>query len=849
MLPTTVLIVVGICLSSSIAAQTTYENYTFTTFVGPQEAPGWYDGNGTAARFSSPFAVAVDNAGNLYVADNGNQTVRKITPGGAVTTLAGDAGIAGITNGTGYLARLASPAGVAVATNGNVYVANSGDHTIRKITAAGTVTTLAGSPTQWGTNDGAGAAARFYEPRGLAVDANENVYVADYRNHTIRKVTQAGVVTTLAGSPTLAGTNNGTGTTARFYGPSGLTLGTNGNLFVADTGNHTIRMITPAGVVSTLAGLALTAGTNNGTGSSARFYDPFGVTADTNGNVYVADTFNQTIRMVTSAGVVTTLAGFAGSSGFADGIGSAARFNNLTSLAVDGGGNLYVADYSNHLIRKTTAAGTVTTYAGGAGGAGSLDATGSTARFNYPAGVTLDRSNNFYVADLKNHTIRKITQAGVVSTLAGLAGSTNVTNGTGSAARFNTPTGVAVDTNGNVYVADTYNHLIRKITPVGAVSTFAGLATVAGTNNGTGTAALFNDPFSLAMGPNTTVYVADTYNHTVRKITPAGVVTTLAGSPTLSGTNDGVGSAARFNTPQGIAADSLGNLYVADTFNHTIRKISSAGVVTTLAGSPGNPGNADGANSAAHFYYPFGVTVDTNGNVYVGDNSNDAIRKITPTGVVTTLAGFPGESGSANGSGPAARFDTPEGLVVALDGTLYVADARNHAIRKGSPAPPDVAVVDVLLDNPGVTRHLDVTNLTTTSWTWSFVRYPAPALAQLSSATSRNPTFTSDLADLYTIRFQGTDSLGRLAIGTVDVVGSGLMEPLISNIRLAGGNLVLTGRGGAPGAGYSVVVSTNFSLPLGAWTALAGNKFDNDGNFSFTNGPSGPWRAYRLRVP
>ena len=166
MLPTTVLIVVGICLSSSIAAQTTYENYTFTTFVGPQEAPGWYDGNGTAARFSSPFAVAVDNAGNLYVADNGNQTVRKITPGGAVTTLAGDAGIAGITNGTGYLARLASPAGVAVATNGNVYVANSGDHTIRKITAVGTVTTLAGSPTQWGTNDGAGAAARFYEPRG-----------------------------------------------------------------------------------------------------------------------------------------------------------------------------------------------------------------------------------------------------------------------------------------------------------------------------------------------------------------------------------------------------------------------------------------------------------------------------------------------------------------------------------------------------------------------------------------------------------------------------------------------------------------------------------------------------------
>jgi len=497
-----------------------------------------------------------------------------------------------------------------------------------------------------------------------------------------------------------------------------------------------------------------------------------------------------------------------------------------------------------------TAGGTVTDFAGKAVVSGTNNGTGNTARFNFPAGVAVDTNNNVYVADQNNHTIRKITPAGVVTNLAGLAGADGSANGTGTAARFYGPRGVAVDTNGMVYVADTLNHTIRKITPAGSVSLFAGSAGNPGTSDGTGNSAKFFNPFAVAVGTNSIVYVADTYNHTIRKITSTRVVTTLAGSPLVGGTNDGVGDAARFYYPEGIAADNVGNVYVADRGNHTIRKITPDRQVTTLAGVPNsNLAFADGAGPDARFYSPFGVAVDGSGNVYVGDYNNSLIRKITPAGVVTTLAGTPGASGFIDGTGASARFNTPEGIAVGKDGTLYLADASNHAIRKGYPAPPDMPVVDLPVEKPGVTRHLDVTNLTTTSWSWRIVRYPANSLAQLSSTTIRNPTFTPDLVDVYAVRFQGTDSLGRLAIGILELQGVATLGPQIGSIKVFGSDVVLTGSGGTPGVAYSVLISSNVSLPMSSWTTLPGNNFDGNGNFNFTNGVSGSTKMYRISVP
>ena len=338
----------------------------------------------------------------------------------------------------------------------------------------GTLAGTAGSP---GSTDATGSAARFIYPTGVCVDTAGNLYVADRTNHTIRKVTSAGVVTTLAGSAGSNGSTNGTGTSARFYSPFGVTVDLAGNVFVADWNNHTIRKVTSAGVVTTLAGTAGSTGSTDGTGSAARFSNPFGVAVDTAGNVFVGDSANHCIRKVTSVGVVTTLAGTAGSLGSTDGTGAAARFYYPNGVAVDTDGNVFVADSENYTIRKVTSAGVVTTLAGTAGIPGSTNGTGSAARFSSSYGVTVDSEGNVFVADRGNHTIRKVTSAGVVSTEAGLAGNFGSNNGLGSSARFRFPADVAVDSGGNVFVADQYNHTIRNsVSSAPATVTLSGLS-------------------------------------------------------------------------------------------------------------------------------------------------------------------------------------------------------------------------------------------------------------------------------------------------------------------------------------------------------------------------------------
>ena len=270
---------------------------------------------------------------------------------------------------------------------------------------------------------------------------------------------------------------------------------------------------------------------------------------------------------------------------------------------------------------------TISTLAGVAGVGGSVNGAGTAATFNSPAGVAVDASGNVYVADVNNSLIRKITPAGVVSTLAGQAGVTGSANGTGTAATFNSPAGVAVDSGGNVYVADVVNSVIRKITPAGGVSTLAGSG-ITGSANGTGTAASFNQPYGVAVDASGNVYVADTSNSLIRKITPAGVVSKLAGLAGITGSSN-VG-AATFNQPYGVAVDAAGSIYVTDSGNNLIRKITPAGVVSTLAGQAGVIGSANGIGTAATFNTPFGAAVDSNGNIYVGDRSNKLVRKIAP---------------------------------------------------------------------------------------------------------------------------------------------------------------------------------------------------------------------------
>lgn len=658
---------------------------TFTTLAGLAGAlVKSADGVGSAAEFNAPRGVAVDVAGNVYVADSSNHTVRKITPSGVVTTLAGLPGSQGRQDGTGAAARFIDPYALAVDPAGTVYVADTSNNMIRKITPAGVVSTLAGNGEQ-GSSDGVGAAARFREPRGIAVDGAGNVYVGDYGNETVRKITAAGVVSTLAGSAGVVGSSNGVGATASFKGLFGVAVDAAGNVFVADTANRVIRKITAAGVVSTFAGTVNSSGTADGAGSLARLAEPRGIAIDAAGTLYVADYGAHTLRKITPSGVVSTLAGAAPLSGSTDATGNAARFYYPSGVAADGAGNVYVADTSNNTVRKVSDASVVSTLAGLAGRSSSVDGTGSVARFEDPYAVAADGSGNLYLADPGDHTIRKVTPAGVVTTLAGSAGQYGGTDGVGAAARFKGPLGIAADAAGTLYVADTGNHVIRKISAGAVVTTLAGTVGAAGNNDGAGAAARFSEPNGVAVDSAGRVYVADTSNGTIRVITPTGVVSTLAGTPGAPGLVDGVGSAARFQVPFDVAVDAAGNVYVSDHGNHVVRKITAAGVVTTLAGS-GLAGNTDGIGAAASFRYPSGLAVDSAGNVLLADTDNHTLRHITPTGVVSTVGGAARVTGSTDGVGSAARFFNPKDVAVDATGKVYVADRGNHTVRLGSAA-------------------------------------------------------------------------------------------------------------------------------------------------------------------
>lgn len=312
--------------------------------------------------------------------------------------------------------------------------------------------------------------------------------------------------------------------------------------------------------VSTLAGNG-TPGYNNGMGTAAQFNNPAGVAADAAGNIYVADSFNNRVRLVTAGGAVSAFAG-KGSLGYTEGAAADAEFYGPQGLVADGAGNIYVADLGNNVIRKITAGGVVSTFAGN-GTAGFVNATGTSAQFNNPAGLAIDAAGNIYVADRGNNAIRKITNAGVVTTLAGFKTGGYV-NATGTAAGFDTPNGVAVDAAGNVYVADQGNSAIRKITPDGVVTTVAG---------GPLQTTLLNFPSALALDSQGNIFIADEGGRII-ECTTTNVLYILAGTLNVSGLTNGDGPTALFNNPQGIAVDANNNIYVADQDNNCIRKLT-----------------------------------------------------------------------------------------------------------------------------------------------------------------------------------------------------------------------------------------------------------------------------------
>ncbi len=627
--------------------------------------------------------MALDSSGNLFIADTWNNRIRRVD---AVTknisTVAGTGtyGFGG-DGGAATAAQLDTPQSVALDSSGNLFIADTWNNRIRKVDATTkNISTVAGNGTAgFGGDDGAATAAQLDSPQSVAVDSSGNLFIADTDNHRIRKVDAAtGFISTVAGDGTFGFSGDGAAATAAQLNlPLGVAVDASGNLFIADTDNHRIRKVDAAtGVISTVAGGGSGDG---GAATAAQLNLPLGVAVDASGNLFIAEYNNQRIRKIDTDGNISTVAGN-GTHGFSgDGVAAVwAQLDSPSGVAVDSSGNLFIADYNNR-IRKVGTDGNISTVAGtGSSGFSGDGAAATAARLSSPSGVALDASDNLFIAEYDR--IRKVdaVTGNIISTVAG-GGVFSQDGVAATAAWLQYASDVAVDASGNLYIADWNNNRIRKVdftaTPAPAASLTASPTTIAGGQSSTLTVASTNavsaviQPGNLfvtldntgagtvTVSPTQTVTYAltvtdahggqaiDTATVTVSDgptSTPPdpGTITTVAGPGDFGG--DGAAAAAAWmRNPSSVAVDGSGNLYIADSPNHRIRKVDTDGNISTIAGNGAKGFSGDGtAATAAQLNFPGGLALDSAGNLYIADGSNHRIRKVdAATGFISTVAG------------------------------------------------------------------------------------------------------------------------------------------------------------------------------------------------------------------
>lgn len=710
-----------ICLSATLLAQA--PTYTISTVAGSQPSGLGDGGDARSALILSADGVAVDSSGNIYIADSVTNRVRKVAAGTNIITDFAGTGISG-SGGDGSAAvkaGLSGPFGVAVDAAGNVYIADTGNSKIRKVDTSGNITTFAGTGNGRFGGDGKKATlAVINSPHGVAFDKNGVLYIADTSNNRIRSVTTDGIMHTVAGGGVVLG-DGGLATQAQLNAPWGVWVDSNLNVIIADTNNNRVRFVSNStGNISTIAGNGVATGSTvtttsnpgstqgSGTpvgssynavassslgdgqvGTSATLNAPQNVTLDSAGNLYIADTKNSRVRKLAPVS-----GGFGGASIFTfAGCGngctaSLGTANNTTlgspkAIAFDASGNLLIAD--NNQIKRVDSIGSLTTIIGINAFSGDFGPATSAILSN-PRGVAVGADGSVYVADSGNNRIRQILPGGTITTVAG--GTTSGFAGDGNPAAFGrinitvsstspTTNGIAVAPNGDVYFADTSNGRIRKISG-GIISTVAsGL----------------NTPSSLALDSNFNIYVAEPGSSTIRLVDPSSNVSILAGQLNTKGSGGDGGKAtqALLNAPQGVAVDAQGNVYIADTGNDVVREVlttgTSAGTILFLAGAYGSTaGDGDGNEATQRFSSSLtGIAVDAAGNVFLADQGNNRIRRLDVTTLNdNTVAG--GNPSAAAGDGPALSANVLSPAAVAVDGSgnVLLTD-RSGLIRKLTP--------------------------------------------------------------------------------------------------------------------------------------------------------------------
>jgi hypothetical protein len=659
------------------------------------------------ANLYTPYGVAVDTSGNYYIAAYNQDRVFKVNTSGTLTVVAGTGaqGYAGdgIAGGAGN-ASLYHPTSVAVDATGNVYIADQYNCVIRKVDSTNTITTIAGIPgaCTYGGDGGKGTLANLYYPAGVAVDTFGNLYIADDSNCRVRKVIlSTDIISTYAGNGTCGYSGDGgAATSAEVYVPQGVATDSAGNLYIADTDNYVIREVTKSnGKINTIAGNH-TAGFSGDGGSalSAEFNQVFQLAVNSGGTlVTFADFYNQRVRQFTVGGNINTVAG-TGTAGFS-GDGAAATSADLyypEGVAVTTTGTVYVSDSNNDRVRLFTVGGDINTVAGN--GSPSVETTLNNAApqgvvLQYPYGLATDAAGDVYIAESHAYMVRELVHSSDLVTFFAGDGTYGY-SGDGSAATSAEMTydyGVAKDSSGNVYIADTYNHIIRIVNSAGVINTFAGVPDRAGYNGdgGPATSALLYYPYGVATDSKGNVYIADYDNHIIRKVT-AGTISTVAGIPGRGGYSGdgGPATSAMLYEPDALIVDSAGNLFIADYNNCRVREVSAAtGIITTVAGNGYCGFTGDGVATENGVAYPQGIYVDANDNLFISDYYQ-RVRWVNPSGIMTTIAGngtagYNGDGGLAT----SAELYGPAGIVLDSTGDILVSDYNNLRVRKISAFP------------------------------------------------------------------------------------------------------------------------------------------------------------------
>lgn len=601
-----------------------------------------------------------------------------------------------------------------VDATGNVYAAD-GVATVYKITPAGVATAIAGGSVGFGGDGGPATAARLSSPQGIAFDAQQNLYIADTDNCRIRKVS-GGTISTVAGSG-VCGLNgyNGQALSAQLAFPSSVAMDSAGNIYIAEY-FYILKVFASSGLISVIAGNGSALANGPASNSAIGVSDDLAI--DSAGNLFIADPDYDLVRVITGTNI-RTIAGMspggAPSPGFSGdgGPGTSAQLFNPTGVALDSNGFVYIADQYNQRIRRLDQAFNISTIAGTIhyGGDGGPAAS---ALLDLPETVAMDSNGYLYFADTFNNRVRRITPAGIVTTVAGngVCGYSG-DNGPATAAMLCHPFGLAVDAANNLYIADSVNSVVREVGGNGFISTIVGTGDYGDTgNNVLANTAQLEFPFGLAFDPGGNLYVSDYAANRVRKVTPGRIITYLAGNSNSSFSGDGgLATSAAINGPEALAADSAGNVYIADTGNERVRKVSTSGIISTVAGT--TQVNAARTNATSTFIgTPGGVAVDASGNLFISEPDLASIAEVTPAGAISTVAGNGNFTFSGDGLALNVALNSPGGMTLDAQGNLYFADVGNSRIRELIPEAPtklSISGGDGQTGNAGATLQIPLT--------------------------------------------------------------------------------------------------------------------------------------------